>query len=167
MYFLKAIMLITALFVVDGIYDYQLTDIDGGTVNLSDFQGKKILIVNTAGNSEYAGQYGSLEQLYQKYSDSLVVIAIPSNSFGNEPQDNDSIRENVMNNYNIHYILTSKVDVTGDSSSPLFQWLSANSQPVNNDFCKFLISAQGDIIGTFDGSIDPMNPIIQDMIQNH
>ncbi len=167
MYFFKAIALIASLLVFDNIYDYQLTGINGDAINLSDYQGKKILIVNTSTNSEYAGQYASLEQLYQKYSDSLVIIAIPSNSFSNEPNENDSINSYVMSTYNIHYLLTAKMNVAGDSIAPLYQWLSENSQPVNNDFCKFLISSQGDVIGAFDGTIDPMNNIIQDMIQNH
>jgi glutathione peroxidase len=167
MHILKFALLLSSFFLFDGIYDFQLVDIDGNTINLSDFQGKKILIVNTASNSEYAGQYGSLEQLYQKYSDSLVIIAVPSNSFGNEPESNDSVKNYVMNNYNIHYILTSKMDVAGDTIAPLFQWFADTSQSVNKDFFKFLISEQGDIIGVFDETIDPMNAIIQDMIQNH
>jgi glutathione peroxidase len=167
MHILKTVLLITSFFLFDGIYDFQLADIDGNTINLSDFQGKKILIVNTATDSDYAGQYGSLEQLYQKYNDSLVIIAIPSNSFGNESGSNDSIKSYVMNNYNIHYILTSKMNVIGDSIAPVYQWLANNGQLVNQDFFKFLISGQGNIIGVYDKTIDPMNPIIQDMIANH
>ena len=166
MYIVKAALLVAGLFLLDGIYDYQLTDINGNTINMSDFQGKKILIVNTATNSKYAGQYASLEQLYQTYSDSLVVIAVPSNSFGNEPNSDDSIKTYVMNTYNIHYILTSQLNVVGDSSAPLFQWLEANNQSPNNDFCKILISDSGQVIGAFDGSVDPMDPMIQDMIKN-
>lgn len=163
----KTLLLISSLLLFDGIYDFHLTDIDGNTVNLSDFQGKKILIVNTSADSSYIQQYASLEQLYQKYSDSLVVIAVPSNSFGNEPESADSIKSFVTNTYNIHYILASPLNITGDSTAPLYQWFADNGQPANGDFCKFLISGEGDIIGAFDASIDPMNSIIQDMIENH
>lgn len=72
-------------FLISTIYTYTLPAADGGNgIHLSDYQDKKILFVNTASNSEYAIQYASLEQLYQRYKDSLVIIAVPSNSFGNE-----------------------------------------------------------------------------------
>ena len=154
------------------IYDYQVTGTDGSAINLNDFQGKKILFVNTASNSKYADQYTNLEQLYQKFKDSLVIIAIPSNDFGNEPLDNDSIKSFVMNTYNIHYTLAAKTSVAGDSIAPVYKWLTDISlnhifnNPVHGDFYKFLVDENGNIIGLFNGSTDPMDINIQNLIQN-
>ncbi len=155
------------------IYNVTINDIDGNPIDLSQFQGKKILIVNTASGSGYVSQYASLEQLYQKYKDSLVIIAVPSNSFGNEPSDSSAIKDFVMNNYNIHFILAQKMDVTGDTESPLYGWLTHIEQnnmlsnEVLGDFYKFLIDANGRLMGAFDSSTDPMSDVIQNAVTNH
>ncbi|MFI5185586.1 MAG: glutathione peroxidase [Chitinophagales bacterium] len=155
-----------------GLYSLNITAIDGTTIKMSQFQGKKILIVNTASNSIYVNQYASLEQLYEKYKDSLVIIACPSNDFKNETGSSVSIQNLVTTKYNIHYILTSKQVVTGKNISPLYKWLSQSSQngtmdgPVIGDFCKYLIDNKGDIIGVFSDLVDPMDPVIQNAIVN-
>lgn len=170
---IKTILLFSMLLYqsLTGIHDYQVTAIDGTVVNLSDFAGKKILFVNTATNSEYVGQYGSLEELYQKYKDSLVIIAVPSNSFGNEPDSNEAIQSFISTNYNVHYIIASKMNVAGDSVAPVYQWLTditvnqTFQNPVNNDFYKYMVDEQGQIIGAFTESVDPMDTVIQNLIQ--
>lgn len=154
------------------IYVYALTTASGDTIHFSDFAGKKILIVNTAASSPQAHQYGKLEQLYQLYKDSLVIIAIPSNSFGNEQESDSVINENVHDTYNITYTLATTTNVAGDSIAPLYQWLTDAtlngmvSNPVFNDFLKFLIGTDGKIIGVFSSKVDPMDKAIQDAIKN-
>lgn len=170
---IKPILLVAMLLYCNAtdIYDYQITAIDGTSIDLNDFRGKKILFVNTASNSAYVDQYASLEQLYQKYKDSLVIIAVPSNSFGNEPDSNEVIDSFVMSHYNIHYLLASKSDVTGDSIAPIYQWLTninfnqTFQNPVNGDFYKYLVNDQGQIVGGFIGSVDPMDSALQNAIQ--
>jgi glutathione peroxidase len=154
------------------IYDLQVTAIDGSTINLSSFQGKKVLFVNTASNSKYVNQYASLEQLYQLYKDSLVVIAFPSNSFGNEPGNASSIQTFVNNTYNIHYFLAAPVSVSsGSTQSPIYQWLTQISQngtmnnQVTGDFDKFLMNGSGKLVGEFGSRIDPMDSIIVNAIK--
>ena len=170
MYYIK-LLVVALLFLSDGVYDYQMTDISGNQINLSDFQGKKILFVNTATNSEYVDQYASLEQLYQKYKDSLVIIATPSNSFGNEPDSNSDIKNFVDSQYNIHYILAAKSDVAGDSIPAVYQWLTQKNlnqyfqNPVHGDFFKFLVTSNGEMIGIFAPSVDPMDSTLQTVIQ--
>lgn len=164
-------LLLCLLVFPPSIYDFDITDINGNTIHLSDFNGKKILFVNTATNSSYAQQYGSLEQLYQLYKDSLAIIAIPSNSFGNEPNENDSILNFVQAHYDIHYILASKINVTGDSIAPLYQWLTQSSgngafdNPVHSDFYKYLVNREGELIAVSAGMTDPMDTVIQNLIQ--
>ena len=154
------------------IYNLPLNDIDGNPINLGQFQGKKILIVNTATNSSYVSQYDSLEQLYQKYKDRLVIIAVPSNSFANENSDNTTIKNFVMRNYHIHYILAQKTDVTGDTQSALYSWLThieqnnMMSNGVEGDFFKFLIDKSGKLVGAFVPSVDPMSDDMQSVITN-
>src|SRR5688500_3395417 len=71
---LKTLFFISGLILFTGIYDYTIKDINGNEIPLSDFRGKKILLVNTASTSKYTEQYASLEKLYQQYKDSLVII---------------------------------------------------------------------------------------------
>lgn len=152
------------------IYDLTVNDSQGNQIHFSDFKGKKILIVNTASNSKYASQYNDLEQLYQKFKDSLVVIAFPSNDFNNEPGDSVSSVSVVISKYHISYIFGSPLAVKGSDISPLFKWLSESAQngainsPVIGDFCKYLIDGNGNIIGVFSGEVDPMEAVIQDAI---
>jgi glutathione peroxidase len=171
---IKAILLFALLTYpgLNGIYDYQITAIDGSIIHLGDFAGKKILFVNTATNSDYVDQYGSLETLYQKFKDSLVVIAVPSNSFGHEPDSNQAIRDFIMSHYNVHYIIAAKMNVAGDSIEPVYQWLADSTlnqsvqNPVNGDFYKYLVNGSGRITGVFSEAVDPMDTSFQQTIQN-
>lgn len=153
------------------IYTFTVKSIDNVNINLSNFSGKKILIVNTASNSQHVNQYAGLDSLYQLYHDSLVIIAFPSNSFGNEPNNNNQIKNFVNSTYNIHYLLAKKTVVQGNTIHPLFRWLALPSEngmmrgKVNTDFYKFLINSSGTLIGTFNGTVQPMSPTIRDLIE--
>jgi glutathione peroxidase len=159
-------MLLSAVVVTAGVNTYSFTDIDGNEMNMSAFEGKKVLIVNTASGSERVSQYAGLDSLYQMYHDSLVIIAFPSNSFGNEPLDNAGIKSFISNNYSRHYILASKVNITGEDQHPLFQWLTkdslnnAVSTSIQNDFYKFLLDENGELMGVYAGEVEPMDSII-------
>jgi len=165
--------IITSLFFTISIYSISATDINGGQINFSGFQGKKILIVNTASNGSYTSQYAALEQLYQLYKDSLVVIAFPSNSFGNEPGSNAGIKDFVTGTYNTHFLLAAKADVTGPSQIPIYQWLTQQSQNgmmnsvVQGDFQKYLVDKNGILIGVFSPMIGPMDSSIQNAITDN
>lgn len=168
----KLFCLLISFTLFSSIYDFSLTDIDGNSFSLSQYKGKKILFVNTASQSGYAGQYGALEQLCQLYKDSLVVIAVPSNTFQSEPLDNVAIKNLVTGHYGVHYIITQKTDVAGAAQSPLYSWLTHQSQngmmenSVNEDFYKFLVNGEGKLVGVFAPSVDPMSDEIQDAIKN-
>jgi glutathione peroxidase len=170
---IRIAFIITSLFFTISIYSISATDINGGQINFSSFQGKKILIVNTASNSSYVAQYAALEQLYQQYKDSLVVIAFPSNSFGNEPGSNTSIKNFVTSTYNTHFQLAAKVEVSGSSQATIYQWLTQQGQngmmnnAVRGDFQKFLVDKDGTLMGVFSSTIDPMDNSIQNAITNN
>ena len=167
---LKICVLLAAAIFTISIYTITATDIDGGQINFSGFQGKKILIVNTATNSPFVSQYGALEQLYQQYHDSLIIIAFPSNSFGHEPGSNETIKNFVLTNYNAHYMLGAKISVTGPDQASIYQWLTQLSQngmmnsAVQSDFQKYFVDTDGLLIGVFAPSISPMDSSIQNLI---
>jgi glutathione peroxidase len=166
----KSLIGIFAVVVTTSIYTLTASSIDGSTMNFSSFQGKKILIVNTATGSEYVSQYVGLEQLYQQYKDSLVIIAFPSNSFGHEPGSNASIDSFVNNTYHIHYILGAKLNVVGESEAAIYQWLTQQTQngmlnsTVQGDFQKYLVDTDGKLIAVFSPDVDPMNQLVQNAI---
>jgi len=168
----KFFLLLTVIVTATGIYDYKMKDINGNDLSLDNFRGKWILIVNTASYSKYSEQYGSLEKLYQQHKDSLVVIAVPSNSFGHETGDNYSIKKFVTGKYNAHFILAQKTEVSGTNQEPIYNWLTQQNQNgvmsnrIKNDFYKFLIDKSGNLVGVFDSSVDPMSADIQSAISN-
>lgn len=144
-----------------GITDYSFTDIDGNEVHMSSFAGKKILIVNTASAGNAASQYAGLDSLYGLYQDSMVIIAFPSNSFGNEPLDNAGIKSFIQNNYDGHFIVAAKTSVAGEDQHPLFQWLTKDSlnhtlsTTIDRDFYKFLLDENGKLMGVYAGEAVP------------
>ena len=167
---LITILLNTSLFATS-IYNFNIPGADGSTINFSVFQGKKILIVNTATNSYFSSQYVALEQLYQQYKDSLVIIAVPGNSFNNEPDENAVIDSTVRAKYNIHFFLAGKMESAGEHPSALFQWLTKSAENgqmnsmIRGDFQKFLIDKNGNLIGYFSPAVEPFNPEIIEAIQ--
>lgn len=156
--------------VASSIYDLPLTDYNGQSINLQDFRGKKILFVNTASASDYSGQFASLEQLYETYKDSLVIIAVPSNSFGNDTAAIADIQTMITTQYNSHFLVASKSEVRGDSISPVFQWLTQKQNngaldvAIRNDFYKFLVDQSGNLVGVYDPTVDPMSQTLQNAI---
>jgi glutathione peroxidase len=160
------IFLMTCLFTTS-IYTVQFQNIDGGTVSMSQYQGKKILIVNIATGSSKVNQLAGLQQLQQQYGDSLVVIGFPSNSFGKESRSNAEIKQFCQSNYGVSFLLASKNPVSGAEIQPVYNWLTSISQngiigdTVLSNFQKFLINQSGQLVGVFGPSVDPMS---QEMI---
>lgn len=144
------------------IYSFSFTDIDGNTVNMSGFEGKKILLVNTALGSNNVAQLAALQALQQQHSTALVVIVFPSDDFGNEPNSNAQISEAIRNTNGGTYLIAAKTNVKpGTGTHPIFQWLADKEQngrvqaTPGNDFYKFLIDEQGYPAGIFSSRISP------------
>jgi glutathione peroxidase len=162
--------IISLLAATVSIYSLSFSNIDGNSSNMAQYQGKKILLVNTATQSSRAAQYGELEQLYQQHKDSLVVIAFSSNSFGNEPLSNAAIKSQLQATYNVHYVLAGKSDVTGAAANAIYQWLGSKADnglancKIRGDFQKFLISKQGKITAVFDTATSPLDARVQQAI---
>jgi glutathione peroxidase len=149
------------------VFEKPMTLIDGDTCTLDRFRGKKILLVNTASDCGYTGQYASLQALHEKYSDRLIIIGFPANDFKEqEKAGNDQIAAFCQRNYGVTFPLSVKVIVIkGGAQDPVFKWLSDpeqngwnNRAPVWN-FSKYLIDEQGRLAGYFGPAIDPMDEV--------
>jgi glutathione peroxidase len=147
------------------IYDFKVPALDGGTIDLSTYKGKKILIVNTASKCGYTPQYDELEKLYEKYKDKLVIIGFPANNFGQqEPGTNTEIHEFCKKNYGVTFPMAEKVSVTGDDIDPLFKYLTEEAiktgtpAPVIKwNFTKFLIDENGKLVKVFPSKVKPLS----------
>lgn len=146
------------------IYNISINSITGESINLEDFKGKKILIVNTASECGFTGQYKDLEKLYETYKDKLVVIGVPCNQFGGqEPGTLTEIKSFCELNYGVTFLLTEKVDVKGDNQHPLYKWLTnkdlngVKSSSVKWNFQKYLIDENGNFIDYYYSITKPMS----------
>jgi len=166
---------VTALisFLLTSFYNLQFQDVNGATINMSGFQGKKVLLVNIASNSSLMNQIGELQQLKDQFGDSLVVIAFPSNSFGNEPRSNAEIQLLCQTTYNSTFIIASKGAVAGTSLLPVYNWLSKAADNgdadllISGDFQKVLVAKDGSIQGVFSPKLSPLHSSIIQAINNN
>jgi glutathione peroxidase len=165
---MKALILIFALFAIPAksVYDFKISSIDGKTINLQKFKGKKILIVNTASKCGYTPQYTDLQKLSEQYKDKLVVIGFPANNFGGqEPGTNTEIKGFCQKNYGVTFILSEKVSVKGIDIDPLFKYLTNTENPdfigdIKWNFEKFLLDENGKLIHRFRSAVTPLSPEI-------
>ena len=139
------------------IYQFSCDDSNGQSVNLSDYQGKALLIVNTASQCGFTPQYEGLEKLQQKFSsDEFSVLAFPCNQFGGqEPGSNEEIVEFCSINYSNTFPVFSKVEVNGNGAHPLFEFLTKEkkgllgSEKIKWNFTKFLINKTGEPVARY------------------
>lgn len=145
------------------IYDFKIQSIDGKTIDLSQYKGKKILLVNTASECGYTPQYEALQKLSEMYKDKLVVIGFPANNFGGqEPGSDSTIKSFCTKAYKITFLMASKVSVKGDDMNELFKWLTTQENPdftgdINWNFEKFLIDENGKLLRRFRSKVRPMD----------
>ena len=141
------------------VYDFTLKTIDGKDVKLSQYKGKKLLIVNTASECGYTPQYKELEQLYKAHGDKVVVLGFPANNFGGqEPGTEKQIATFCEKNYGVTFPLFSKVSVKGDDTTPLYQYLAtATGEKPSWNFCKYLVDENGKVLKFYKSSVTPMS----------
>lgn len=127
--FVAALLLFTTLFAkehsVTGIYDFEITTIDGQTTTLAPYKDHVMLIVNVASKCGFTPQYEGLEALYKKYKDQgLVVLGFPCNQFGSqEPGTEQEIVNFCTINFGVTFPMFAKIDVNGDNAHPLYKYL--------------------------------------------
>ena len=145
------------------IYQFSCEDSSGQNVDLSDFKGKTLLIVNTASQCGFTPQYKGLEQLQNKFSnEEFSVLAFPCNQFGGqEPGTNQEINEFCSLNYGSTFPIFSKIDVNGDNAHPLFKFLTTEkkgllgTEKIKWNFTKFLINKDGEPVNRYGSSTTP------------
>src|ERR1700730_12658572 len=147
------------------VYDFKVPGLDGNTIDLAKYKGKKILIVNTASKCGFTPQYATLEKLYEKYKDKLVIVGFPANNFAQqEPGTNKEISEFCTKNYGVTFPMAEKVDVVGDNIHHLFKYLTDEAKKmgvadpvIKWNFTKFLVDENGKLIAVFPSKVKPMD----------
>jgi glutathione peroxidase len=157
-------LLISFVVGATSIYEFKVPGLEGGTIDFSKYEGKKILIVNTASKCGNTPQYADLEKLYEKYKDKLVIVGFPANNFGQqEPGTNSEIKEFCTKNYGVTFPMAEKVSVKGDDIAPIFKYLTEEAEkmgfkdPVKWNFTKFLIDEHGKLITVIHNKVNPMS----------
>lgn len=154
---------------IDSIDGIKVKDITGNTVNLSDYKGKVLLIVNVASQCGYTPQYDGLEKIYKKYNKKgFEILGFPCNDFGEqEPGNNEEIQMFCKKNYGVTFKLFDKVKILGDDKHPLYKKLTNFSKKdINWNFEKFLISRKGKIIKAFKSAVRPESKILIESIES-
>lgn len=136
------------------VYDFSAPMINGDQVDLSQYKGKVLLIVNTASKCGFTPQYKGLQGLYEKYKDQgLEILGFPCNQFGHqEPGDSGQISEFCELNFGVSFPLFAKIDVNGDDAHPLYSHLKKaapgllGSKAIKWNFTKFLVNRDGEVI---------------------
>ena len=139
------------------IYSLPAIENDGKPLNLNDFKGKKILLVNTASDCGYTGQYGELEKLYREHKEKLVVLGFPANDFKEQEKGTDeNIAAFCKSNFDVSFPLLKKSKVVkGTGQNEIFQWLTNKNKNGWNDqaptwnFCKYLVDEHGKLVNPF------------------
>lgn len=144
------------------IYDYKVKDAKGDMVDMSDYKGKVLLIVNTATGCGFTPQYDGLEKLYADYRDKgFEVLDFPCNQFGHQaPGSNEEIVSFCQMKFGTTFKQFSKIDVNGDNAEPLFTYLKSQKKGIGGsnikwNFTKFLVDREGNVIERFGSATTP------------
>ena len=144
------------------IYDFTVKDMQGNDVSLSQYQGKVLLIVNTATGCGFTPQYDGLQDLYEKYQDKgFEILDFPCNQFANQaPGSDEEIASFCTGRFGITFPQFSKIDVNGANEAPLYTWLKAQKGGVLGsrikwNFTKFLVDRNGNVIERFAPAVTP------------
>jgi len=152
------------------IYSFSVKTVEKRYKSLADYQGKVLLIVNTASHCAFTPQYKELQALYEKYgSESFEVLAFPCNQFaGQEPEENAEIVSFCQLTYQVTFPVFAKIDVNGNNALPLFAYLKTQqkgvlgTEAIKWNFTKFLVTAKGEVVKRYSPSTTPSS-IAQDI----
>ncbi|MBP0633795.1 glutathione peroxidase [Cupriavidus sp. AcVe19-6a] len=138
---------------MSNIYQFDANSLSGQPVPLSQFQGKVLLVVNTASECGFTPQYAGLQKLYEEYRErGLEVLGFPCNQFGKqEPGDAQQIGQFCESRFSVRFPMFAKIDVNGDQAHPLYRWLTTEkrgvlgTQGIKWNFTKFLVRRDGTV----------------------
>lgn len=156
----------------ESIYNIKINSLTGNPIDLSMYKGKYILFVNVASKCGFTGQYEDLQKLYDTYKDTLMVIGLPCNQFGNqEPGTPQEIKQFCQVNYGVTFVMTEKIDVKGNHQHPLYQWLTDktknghSSSTVKWNFQKYLVDPNGNLVDYYFSITNPMSDKITNYLK--
>jgi len=146
------------------IYEFKMASITGEMIDFKRYQGKKLLIVNTASECGFTPQYEDLQKLHDLHGDKVVILGFPANDFGGqEPGSNKEIASFCKENYKVSFQMFAKISVKNPGMAPLYQWLTDkskngwNTETPNWNFCKYLINEKGELIKFYASAVNPMS----------
>ena len=153
-------------------WGFSFAAIDGKDLPLARFEGKAVLVVNTASQCVHTHQYKGLQALYRTYRDrGLMVLGVPSNDFGaQEPGPASEIRRFCESLFGIEFPLTDKVRVAGGEAHPFFLWAAKEMGPLAQprwNFHKYLIAPEGRLVDWFSSATEPEAASVRNSIENH
>jgi len=156
---------------INSIYDIAITSLEGKTIDLNDFKGKKILFVNVASKCGFTSQYKNLQKLHDTYGEKVEIIGIPCNQFGSqEPGTAAEIKEFCTKNYGVSFLMSEKSQVKGANQHPLYKWLTNKSEngiqdsEVSWNFQKYLVDENGKLMQVFKSGVSPMDASITSLL---
>ena len=143
--------------------DFKATRLDGTAEDLATYDGKVVLVVNTASECGFTPQLEGLQKLHEQYADQgLVVLGFPCNQFGGqEPGDAEQIGAFCQKNYGVTFPMFDKVEVNGRNRHPLFDWLTSQkkgflgSRDIKWNFTKFLTDREGRVVARYAPQVEP------------
>jgi glutathione peroxidase len=157
---------------VASIHNLRIEGINGKAIELSQFKGKKLMIVNVASECDFTPQYAQLEELYKTYQDTLSILGCPCNDFGGqEPLGEESIASFCQTMYQVSFPLSKKINVRSAPVHPLYRWLTQAVQngiadtEVSWNFQKYAISPSGQWQNVFSPETSPLDEQIIDWIE--
>ncbi|WP_455539240.1 glutathione peroxidase [Terrisporobacter sp.] len=143
-------------------YDFKARKMNGQEVSMKDYEGKVVLVVNTASKCGFTPQFKGLEELYKEYKDQgLEILGFPCNQFANQDSgSNEEINQFCQLNYGVTFTMFEKIDVNGENAHPLYKFLRKEAKGLLNDkikwnFTKFLIDSKGNIIKRYAPTVKP------------
>lgn len=145
-------------------YQFTMNAIDGTPVAFSQYQNKKVLLVNTATECGFTPQFADLQNLHQQLGNKVAVLGFPANNFGGqEPKENNEITTFCTQNYGVSFQMFEKINVIGTDQHPLYSFLSDatqngwNNQAPTWNFCKYLIDENGKLTHFFPSEVSPLD----------
>lgn len=153
-----------------GAHQFSFSSADGEKIDLADYAGKIVLVVNTASQCSFTEQYGPLQKLYEKYKDrGFVVIAVPSNDFGaQEPGSSIEAAEFAEREFSVDFPITAKASVIGSRVDPFYAWAANEVGPLGKprwNFHKYLLGPDGRMINWFSSITQPDSKKLSEAIE--
>jgi glutathione peroxidase len=151
---------------VQAAESFSFASIDGGSIDLADWQGKPVLVVNTASLCGFAPQFEGLQALHDQFGDQALILAVPSDDFNQELASGAEAKDYCEANFGITLPMAEITAVTGDAAHPFYQWVRAETGFTPGwNFNKVLIGPDGAIVGTFGSGVKPESRQIAGQIE--